>query len=351
MTLTRISVAIALPLLVAAPCLIADNAPAKSASQPADASEKTGFVYDEACLLHNTGLLHPERPARLIAIMDELRKSGFLDTLIRIPAIPAPLEWLTTIHTTQYIARVRAACGKGVEFIDTRDVPVSSNSFQAALLAAGGPLAAIDAVMEGKVRNAFCAVRPPGHHALREKAMGFCIFNNVAIAARYVQQKHKLARVLIIDWDVHHGNGTETAFQSDPSILYFSVHQHPFYPHSGDKTFRHQGKNAGGHINVPLPAGSGRDQYLNACREILLPQAIEFQPDFILISAGFDAHKDDPLGSMTLEADDYADMARIVFEIAGKCCNGRIVAVLEGGYDLQGLAQSVAAVISVLQKE
>jgi acetoin utilization deacetylase AcuC-like enzyme len=234
--------------------------------------------------------------------------------------------------------------------MDAGDTPVSPESYEAALRAAGGVMAAVDAVMEGKVRNAFCAVRPPGHHALRAKAMGFCLFNNVAIGTRYAQKKHHLAKILIVDWDVHHGNGTQEAFYQDGTILQFDIHRHPFYPGSGTADEKGAGKGLGFKINVPVPVGSGDETYKKAFEEQLRAPALAFKPDFVFISAGFDAAAGDPLGGMKVTPEGYAALTRIVRDIADSCCQGRIVAVLEGGYDLEGLAKSVEAHLRVLME-
>jgi len=263
------------------------------------------------------------------------------------------MEWLTTVHSAEYVARAKKACedaGDRVTHLDTGDMPVSAKSYEAAINAVGGVLAAVDAVAEGKVRNAFCAVRPPGHHALKNKAMGFCMFGNVAIAARYIQQKHKFAKVLIVDWDVHHGNGTQYASYDDPTILHFDTHRSPFYPGSGSADETGAGKGEGFKINVPMPARAGDKEYQEVFESKLRPAALAFQPDFVLISAGFDAHEKDPLGGMKITAQGYAELTRIVKQIAEKCCGGRIVSVLEGGYDLEGLADSVEAHIRVLME-
>ncbi|MBA7485700.1 Histone deacetylase-like amidohydrolase [subsurface metagenome] len=204
--------------------------------------------------------------------------------------------------------------------------------------------------MERRVTNAFCAVRPPGHHALENRAMGFCIFNNVAIGTRYIQAKHNLPKVLIVDWDVHHGNGTQAEFYDDPNVLYFSVHQYPFYPGSGSQAEQGGGKGLLTNINVPLPAGSGDDRYVKAFEEKLVPAASSFSPDFVLVSAGFDAHEGDLLGGMRVTDRGFAKLTQIVKGIAEKCCAGRLVSVLEGGYGLEGLAASVEAHIRVLMQ-
>jgi acetoin utilization deacetylase AcuC-like enzyme len=204
--------------------------------------------------------------------------------------------------------------------------------------------------MEHKVTNAFCAVRPPGHHALKDKAMGFCIFNNVAIGTKYIQEKYNLPKVLIVDWDVHHGNGTQAAFYDDPNVLYFSVHQYPFYPGSGSQAEQGTGKGLHTVINVPLSAGSGDDSYVKAFEEKLVPAASSFAPDFVLVSAGFDAHEDDLLGGMKVTDRGFAKLTQITKSIAEKFCAGRLVSVLEGGYGLDGLAASVEAHIRVLMQ-
>jgi acetoin utilization deacetylase AcuC-like enzyme len=202
--------------------------------------------------------------------------------------------------------------------------------------------------MHGEIANAFCAVRPPGHHALADRAMGFCIFNNVAIGTRYVQQQYAISKVLIVDWDVHHGNGTQAAFYDDPSVLYFSVHQFPFYPGSGTESEKGRGKGLNHTINVPLPGGSGDTEYLEAFAQKLRPAALAFAPQFVFISAGFDAHDNDTLGGMRVTTECYGKLTRIVKGIADQCCKGRLVAVLEGGYGLKGLAASVETHIRVL---
>ena len=309
---------------------------------------RTAFVSSPLYRQHDTGPYHPERAARLEAIEDRLRERGLTARLLALTPAPAALEWVTTIHRAEYVERVRRLCAAAAPCIDTPDVPVGKESYAVALLAAGGVLTGVDAVATGQARNAFCAVRPPGHHALRDQAMGFCLFNNVAIAARYAQGRHKLGKILIVDWDAHHGNGTQAAFYDDPTVLYFSAHRDPFYPGTGKAAERGEGKGLSYTLNVPLPAGSGDAVYCQAFTETLAPAALAFQPDLILVSAGFDAHQDDPLGGMRLTPDGYAALTRIVKDLAARCCGGRLVAVLEGGYGLEGLADSVEAVVRVL---
>ena len=314
-------------------------------SQP---RSQTGFVYHDIYLEHKTTPGHPESPRRLTAIIDRLKACGLYAQLKHITPEAAALNWIQTVHSSALIERARSCCEQGDEYLDSPDVPISRKSYEAAVVAVGGVLCAVDAVMRGDIRNAFCAVRPPGHHAIRDMAMGFCIFNNVAIGAKYVQQKHNLAKVLIVDWDVHHGNGTQAAFYEDPSVLYFSVHQYPFYPGSGSEAEKGRGKGLNHTINVPLPAGSDDSDFIDAFEQRLRPAAMSFSPDFILISAGFDAHEHDTLGSMKVTTGGFGKLSEIVKQIAEQCCKGRLVSALEGGYGLDGLTASVEAHIRVL---
>jgi acetoin utilization deacetylase AcuC-like enzyme/formylglycine-generating enzyme required for sulfatase activity len=313
-------------------------------------TSKTGFLYDDIYLKHKTTEGHLERPDRLVAIVARLKASGLYSELFTLSPKPAGLEWISTVHTPDYIERVKRACHGGIRYLDSMDTPISPESYEVALAAAGGVLGAVDAVMEKKIRNAFCAVRPPGHHAMEDTAMGFCIFNNVAVATRYIQKQYNRSKILIVDWDVHHGNGTQAAFYDDPTVLYFSVHQYPFYPGTGSEAEKGSGKGLDHTINVPLPAGSGDADYLRVFEERLRPAALAFSPDFVLISAGFDAHESDLLGSMKVTAQGFAKLTDVVKKIAEKCCAGRLVSVLEGGYHLEGLADSVEAHIRVLMK-
>jgi len=309
---------------------------------------KTGFVYDDIYLEHKTTPDHPERPQRLVAIVDGLKQSGLYPKLLKLTPSPAPLEWIEMLHSPEYIKRAQNSCLNGTRYLDSLDTPISPKSYEAALMAVGGVFSAIDAVMQKKVTNAFCAVRPPGHHAVEDAAMGFCIFNNIAIGARYIQKQYGLSKILIVDWDVHHGNGTQAAFYNDPNVLYFSTHQYPFYPGTGGAAEKGAGKGLNYNINVPLPAGSTDADYIEAFKEILEPAALNFSPDFILISAGFDAHENDLLGGMKVTTKGFAELTRIVKQIAEKCCQGRLVSLLEGGYHLQVLADSVEVHIQVL---
>ncbi|NLX94686.1 MAG: SUMF1/EgtB/PvdO family nonheme iron enzyme, partial [Rhodopirellula sp.] len=307
----------------------------------------TGLVYGPIYLEHKTGGSHPERPERLTAIVDQLKTAGLLEKLQRIAPREADMPSLVAVHTAQYLEHLKRNCLEA-DWVDSHDTPVCNRSYDVALSAAGGVLAAVDAVMEGTVRNAFCAVRPPGHHAMPDRAMGFCLLNNVAIAAKYLRSKHHIAKVLIVDWDVHHGNGTQAIFYDDPSVFYFSVHRSPFYPGTGDETQQGEGAGLGTTLNVPLPAGSGDEDYQRAFQDVLRPAAVRFDPDFVLVSAGFDAHEGDPLGGMKVTARQYAELTRAVKRIAEDCCGGRLVSVLEGGYGLAGLADSVEAHLRIL---
>ncbi len=311
---------------------------------------KTGFIYHDGMLKHDTGPTHPECKERLTAIENQLNNTGLLSSLTLVKVNPAPLDCILLVHSPEYAAEVEKSCREGKTFLHSRDTVISADSYDAARLAAGGVLCAIDAVMDGNVKNAFCAIRPPGHHASSNKAMGFCIFNNVAIGARYIQSKYKLKKVLIVDFDVHHGNGTQAIFNDDPNVLYFSIHRSPFYPGTGGADDKGVGQGYGLKVNVPVPKGGGDKEYLKAFEEILKPRALAFKPDFVLVSAGFDAYQYDPLGGMKVTAEGYAAMTRIIKEIAGKCCNGRLVSLLEGGYSLPGLADSAEKHISVLRE-
>jgi acetoin utilization deacetylase AcuC-like enzyme len=309
---------------------------------------RTGLVYHPAYLEHDMGPGHPESPNRLRAIMRRLEESGTAAQLTRIEPRRAEDEWITQVHSPNYVASLnRHVPPNGRVSLDP-DTSMSPGSLPAAYLAAGAALAAVDAIMAQQVDHVFCAVRPPGHHAESGRAMGFCLFNNVAIATRYVQKKYGLTRVLIVDWDVHHGNGTQHSFEEDPSVLFFSTHQYPHYPGTGRGTERGKGAGEGLTINVPMEAGEGDEEYHAIFLKALVPAADEFKPEFVIISAGFDAHKDDPLASMGLTEAGYADLTNIVAGIAKRHAKGRILSSLEGGYNLVALARSVDTHINAL---
>ena len=307
-----------------------------------------GFVADPRCLEHLTGPGHPERPERLEAIRARLAASGLTKDLHALEAAPARQEWVREIHDPAYIERVRETCLGGAPILDSMDTGISERSYEIALLAAGAGIAAADAVAAGSVEAAFAAVRPPGHHALKDAAMGFCLFNNAAIAARYLQKRHGLGRIFIVDWDVHHGNGTQFAFYDDPTVFYFSIHQWPFYPGTGSTRETGRGAGAGFTLNAPMRAGCGDEEYRKVFEEQVAPAVEAFRPDAIVISAGFDAHRDDPLAGMRVTEAGFAALTRIVIQAAPPLCRGRVVSLLEGGYDPDALAASVEAHLGAL---
>ena len=302
---------------------------------------RVGFVYDPRYLGHEMGNSHPESPERLRAITAQLQSSGTWSRLHQLTPRCAEREWVECIHASAYLDNLeRRSPEDGYASLDP-DTSMSPGTLDAAYLATGGALAAVDAIMTGDIDQAFCAVRPPGHHAEADRAMGFCFLNTVAIATRYIQQHHGIGRVLIVDWDVHHGNGTQHAFYDDPSVMFFSTHQFPYYPGTGRATETGEGQGKGMTINVPLSGGEGDEDYLDVFQNVLVPAAESFQPEFIVISAGFDAHRDDPLASMELTEHGYAELTNVVVSIAKNFSNSRILACLEGGYHLQALAKSV----------
>lgn len=309
---------------------------------------RTGFAYHPDCLLHDPGPGHPESPERLRTIRSRLQASGVLAQLVSIQPVSTQDEWILQVHAPSYLKDLKARSPeKGRVPLDP-DTWLSPGSVPAAYLAVGGALAAVDAIMAGRINNGFCAVRPPGHHAERARAMGFCLFNTVAIAARYIQRRYGLAKVLIVDWDVHHGNGTQHSFEDDPSILFFSTHQYPHYPGTGGAHERGTGRGEGMTINVPMFPGQGDGEYRKVFEEILVPVADSFNPEFVLISAGFDAHRDDPLASMDLTEKGYGALTGIVAGVAGRYSQGRLLSCLEGGYNLNALSASVERHIMAL---
>ncbi len=306
----------------------------------------TAIVADPVFMKHDTGPGHPESPERLAAIYKLLEEKGLMETLEKTPLREADPEEISRIHTPEHVERVKATSEEKRFWMDG-DTPTSSGSYRAALLAAGSVLNAVDAVVSREVDNAFALVRPPGHHAEKNQAMGFCLFNNVAIAARHAQKRHNINRVLIVDWDVHHGNATQHSFYDDPSVLYFSTHRFPFYPGTGalDETGSKEG--AGYTVNIPLSAGCD-DSVFDACfRQVLVPVVRSFRPELVLVSAGFDTHQFDPLGGMRVSDQGFGRLMGIILDLAREHCDGRVLLTLEGGYHLEGQAESVAEVLSV----
>jgi acetoin utilization deacetylase AcuC-like enzyme len=299
--------------------------------------------YDPAILRHEPSSDHPESPRRLDAVMTSVRALERAGTLTVTAPRPATDDDILLVHTPDYLRIVRSEIAAGRRQLSTGDTEISPGSLTAALAAAGTVVSAVDAVMRGPARAAFCAVRPPGHHASERRGMGFCVFNNIAIGARYARRRHGAERILIADWDVHHGNGTQAVFWSDGGVLFFDCHQHPWYPGTGSPDEKGEGKGSGLIINNPFPAGAGRTEILSAFRERLVPAAARFKPQLVMISAGFDSRAGDPLGRFTLTDQDFADLTAIVLEIAREHAGGRVVSVLEGGYALDGLPPAVTS--------
>jgi acetoin utilization deacetylase AcuC-like enzyme len=307
---------------------------------------KVGLVYDPIYLEHDTGD-HVENSRRLVEAMSHLKETGIADKLTRLSPRPASLQELEMIHAPEYISHVRSKSEAGGGWLDP-DTVISPMSYEAALSAAGGVMVAVEQVMNGAVNSAFALVRPPGHHALRNRAMGFCIFNNVAIAAKFALAKFDLGRVLIVDFDVHHGNGTQEAFYTDHRVLYFSTHEYPFYPGTGWRDEVGTGEGQGTTVNFPMVAGWGDEEYLRAFKEVLAPVARRFRPQLILVSAGFDAHWADQLAMMRATVTGFSRMTMVLNELATELCKGNLVVTLEGGYNLQAVASSVQAVFDTL---
>jgi len=321
---------------------------AEDSQMPSKKTARVGLVYSPVYKKHVPHLSHPERPQRLDAIMEALAEPELADLLARIEPRAATEDEIRLCHTADYIRQVRHDIQSGAETLSTGDTDVCRDSLEAALLAAGGVLAAVDAVVAGTVKTAFCAVRPPGHHATPDRGMGFCIFNNVAIAARYAQKKHGISRVLIADWDVHHGNGTQEIFYEDGTVFFFSTHQWPWYPGTGSAAETGRGPGKGTTLNCPFPAGTDGEAIVAAFREKLLPAANALKPELVLISAGFDSRHGDPLGMFHISDEQFAELTGIIKQIAGDHAGGRVVSVLEGGYSLEGLAAASAAHVRAL---
>ncbi len=311
---------------------------------------RTAIIHHPIYEKHDTGFGHPETPGRYRAVMDALRSDEKLwESLTEITPEKALQGVVQAVHTKAHFRAVEEAFANGLDRLDA-DTTLSMHSFEASLYAAGAGCAAVDAVMQGEADNAFCAVRPPGHHATGEHAMGFCLFNNAAVAARYAQNQYKdIERVAIVDWDVHHGNGTQGIFYTDPSVQFFSMHQYPWYPGTGSRGETGHGRGLGSTLNVTVkaktPAETQRRMFDTAIGDI----AANFRPDLIIISAGFDAHLADPLGQLRLTDEDFAAMTRTVKDWAAETCEGRIVSLLEGGYSLETLGETAAAHVRELK--
>jgi acetoin utilization deacetylase AcuC-like enzyme len=311
---------------------------------------RVAIVRDPLYLLHSNGPGHLESRERLEAIDRMLASFPLKDRLEELPARDALLEELAWVHTPEYIRSIERTRERPFTQLDP-DTAATSESYGAALRAAGGVLRAVDAVVDGRLGGAFALVRPPGHHAEADRAMGFCLFNNVAVAAAYALRRHGLERVLVVDWDVHHGNGTMHAYYDRPDVLYFSIHQYPHYPGTGTVQEIGRGRGAGYTVNVPLPGGQGDADYLAVLRQVLLPVAGEYAPELVLVSAGFDVHRDDPLADMRVSSEGFAELTAVLRGLAAEHCPGRLVFALEGGYHLKALSEGVASVLAKLLEE
>jgi acetoin utilization deacetylase AcuC-like enzyme len=305
---------------------------------------QTGIVLDARYMAHDTGHGHPERAERIGVLLPAMAERA---DVVHVAPRLATGDDVVLVHGEGHFERVARTARHAHDAFDA-DTPVSARSFETACLAAGGLLALLDEVMAGRLRNGFAMVRPPGHHAERERAMGFCLFNNVAIGAAHLRARHRLDRVMVVDWDVHHGNGTQHSFAREPGVLFVSTHRWPFYPGTGALDEMGDGDGRGFTVNLPFPGGFGDAEYLDAFHAVVAPLALEYEPQLILVSAGFDPHRRDPLGGMGVTEHGFAAMARALCEVAERVCDGRVVAVLEGGYDLRATRDSVEAVLDVL---
>ena len=307
---------------------------------------RSAVVIDPEYLKHDPGRAHPERPQRIKVLLDLAAELG--PDFARIEPRAASREEIEMCHAPEYIDLVRSTSETNHYALDG-DTVTSRDSFGVGLLAVGGFLRLLDAIAAGEADNGFALVRPPGHHALPDRAMGFCLFNTVAIGAQHLRRRYGAERVLIMDWDVHHGNGTQEVFYRDPSVLYMSTHQYPYYPGTGAAGEVGAGEGEGFTVNVPLPAGCGDEEYLRVFREIILPIADRYKPEWVLVSAGFDPHRRDPLGEMNVTGTGFAAIADMLVRLAETHAGGRLALLLEGGYDLQALKNSVATVLRSLR--
>ena len=306
------------------------------------------FSTDAACRKHDAGPGHPEQPARYDAVLAALEKAGLRAKMREVAPRAMKRDDLLLVHTAEYLDLAEREIRDGADQLSTGDTGVGAHSWEAALAAAGCALAATAAVVKGDAKTSFCVVRPPGHHAGAGRGMGFCILNNIALAARHAQQRLGIGRVAIVDWDVHHGNGTQDIFYADGSVFFFSTHQSPWYPGTGSADETGEGAGKGTTLNCPLPARSGRAEIFECFERRLIPAMEKFRPELVLISAGFDSREGDPLGQFLLTDEDFADLTRLVRGIADKTAQGRVVSILEGGYSLTGLASAATAHVAAL---
>jgi acetoin utilization deacetylase AcuC-like enzyme len=309
----------------------------------------TSFIVSDKYKEHITGPGFPESPERLDAILEHLESTGLINDLDVIEPLRKDKEFCKLVHDDDYVTRVRQACELGASIVDTGDNPISKNSYDTALLAVGGITEAVDRIFTEKSNNAMALLRPPGHHAEKDMAMGFCLFNNVAIAARYAQRNYEVEKVAIIDFDVHHGNGTQHIFESDPTVMYASLHQYPFYPGTGATEETGIGDGKGTTINYPLNYGAGDREFIDIFNNSLSDKILKYNPDLIIVSAGFDAHIDDPIGGLSVTTKGFFNVSNILMNLADEVCVGKIASSLEGGYNLSALAESVEAHLLALQ--
>jgi acetoin utilization deacetylase AcuC-like enzyme len=309
---------------------------------------KAGLVFDDRMILHDPGPEHPESPDRFRALKRVFNEMKMRDRMTPIAPRMATEDDLHLVHTRHYLEVVKHDVRRKAISLSTGDTGLGQHSLECAELAAGMAMAAVDEVFTTQVKRAFAAVRPPGHHATASRGMGFCIFNNAAIAARYARKAYGVDRILIADWDVHHGNGTQDIFYSDPGVFFFSTHQWPWYPGTGAADETGDGAGVGTTMNCPFPAGSGKAEILGAFRKKLIPVMRDYKPELVILSAGFDSRRGDPLGRFTLGDGDFRELTSIALEIADSHCQGRVVSLLEGGYSLEGLTRAVAAHVETL---
>jgi len=313
---------------------------------------KCGLVYDSFFEKHRTGTGHPEQPVRASRVYREIAKAGLIPRILETKPKACEEETLALAHEPAYLAQAKKDVLSGRSTLSTGDTQICGDSWEVARRATGGALQAVDDVLNGKIARAFCLSRPPGHHATPSKGMGFCLFNHVAVAARYAQKKHGVGKILIVDWDVHHGNGTQDVFYEDDSVLFLSTHQSPWYPGTGSREETGKGKGLGYTLNFPLPAGSGRSEIVEGAFGLDLPKKMSgFEPELILVSAGFDSRRGDPLGQFRLQDEDFANLTKLIVGLANEYCEGKVVSVLEGGYDLDGLAKASLAHFTALLEE
>lgn len=311
---------------------------------------KTGLLFDQRYMLHETGPYHPEMADRLVAVFKGLKEGGLLDKVLLIKASPAERRWIETVHDPVYIDSFNDACVAGRKEFQHPDNQMCCDSFDTALLAVGGILDTAAFLMRGEIDNAFCAVRPPGHHAEHAKSLGFCYFNNIAIAARYLQREWEIQRVGIVDFDVHHGNGTQHIFESDPTVFYYSIHQHPSFafPGTGREFEQGSGDGYGFTKNSPVLPGQGDAEYQRLITRDLLPAFEKFAPQVILVSSGFDAHVDDEMADMRVSTEGFAWIMQTIVDLAERYSGGRLISILEGGYNLKRLPELIAGHVRIL---